>query len=170
LTQFGPIDPDLAAVVICEAVAKSRHVRSRSNGRARLQAARAAERGGGGNGRRRAAAGSPARHSSRVPGNGLGRGQPLREARRTANGSRAAVLAETQRRERSARRSGGASTATAPRRCGAWVRRQAARGCLLPPCAAPGWLHGDERAAMAALPRRRWARVPAACGGSEGGG
>jgi hypothetical protein len=164
------MDPDLAAVVICGAVAKSRHVRSISNGRARLQAAAAAKRGSGGNGQRRAATGSLARPSSRVPSHGLGLGRPLREARRTANRSRAAVLAETRRRGRSARRSGGASPVMAPRRCGARVRRQAARGCILPPCAAPGWLHGDERAATAALPRRRWARVPAACGGSEGGG
>jgi hypothetical protein len=76
------MDPDLAAGVICGAVAKSRHVRSRSNGRARLQAAGAAERGGDGNGRQRAAAGSPARPPSRVSGHGLRRELRLREATR----------------------------------------------------------------------------------------
>jgi hypothetical protein len=105
------MDPDLAAGVICGAVDKSRHVRSRSNSRARLQAARAVECGGGGNDRQRAAAGSPARPQSRVSGHGLRRALRLCEAREVAKRSRAAVEVETRRRECSARRRGSARVA-----------------------------------------------------------
>jgi hypothetical protein len=105
------MDPDLAALVNCGAVAKSRHVRSTSNGRARLQAAGAAERGGGGNGRRRAAAGSLARPQSSVLGHRLRRGLRQSEAREAARRSRAAVAVETRRRGCSARRRGSARVA-----------------------------------------------------------
>jgi hypothetical protein len=67
-------------------------------------------------------------------------------------------------------------------RCEAWGRPQATPGCSSPPCAAPGWSHGDEAAAEPRFRRRRRktrVRVPVAAahegkaarvGTSRGGG
>jgi hypothetical protein len=130
-------------------VAKSRHVRSRSNGRARLQAAGAAERDDDGNGRRRAAAGSPARPQSRVSNHGLGRGWHLRDACEQAKQPRAAVAEEARWSGRSVRRCGAQTPARSPSCYGARRRRHVTPAGSSPPCASPGVLLDDEAAPAA---------------------
>jgi hypothetical protein len=88
----------------------------------------------GGGERRRAAADSPAGTGFGVSGHDSKRGRHLRDARKTAERSRAAARATTRRSGGSTRRRGVRAPATALGRRGARGRRRAARGAphLLP--------------------------------------
>jgi hypothetical protein len=70
-------------------------------------------------------------------------------------GNKDGFLTVKTRHDSKGRRRGNGTPATSQGRRGARDRQQVARGCNLPPCAAPRRLHGDEAAAGSRFRRRR---------------